>query len=114
MYTTELKRENYEVYNLAVSGLQDAVAHDNFIAFVHFHDPDDTGHHLQDHAEYMEAALRVDRYIWGLMKSLTPGTDVTYCSDHGFSFKELGDAENSHRFCPWGTLATNFPVLNVP
>ncbi len=113
VYYGDEGRKNHEVYRLAVPALKEAVRQRNFIAFVHFHDPDATGHRSRDYATYMQAARRVDRYIWALMQLLSDDTDVIYCSDHGFGFKELGDVKNSHAFNPWGMFATNFSILDV-
>jgi hypothetical protein len=112
VYHGDIHRPNSEVYSLALSALQEAASYENYICFVHFIDPDLTGHQSQDYTKYMEAAREVDEYIWDLMQ-LLPEADIIYCSDHGFNFMELGDVENGHSFSPRGMLATNFPTLDV-
>ncbi len=111
VYHGDKERPNEEVFHLAGRALQEAAGHDNFAAFVHFHDPDTTGHKTQDYREYLKAAGRVDAYIDALMKQLPEDTDIIYCSDHGFNFKTLGDVESSHGFSPWGMVATNADTL---
>lgn len=113
-------RENSEVYALASGQLAEIITndYDNFICFIHFHDPDHTGHTVvnegnpNDYDLYMQKALEVDQMIYDLMLELPANTDVIYCSDHGFDFESQGDPKSEHKFSPHGMLATNFPVLN--
>lgn len=114
IYHGDAPRNNLEVFNLAFSSLSEAITHENFIAFVHFGDPDDTGHATESHDSYMNAAGIVDGYINTLINLLQNGTDVIYCSDHDFHFQELGDAETRHRFAPRGVMATNVVTLSKP
>ncbi len=111
IYHGDKERSNEEVFHLAGPALQEAALHQNFVCFVHFHDPDATGHMTQDYREYLKAAGRVDAYIDALMQQLPEDTDIIYCSDHGFNFRTLGDVENSHGFSPWGMVATNADTL---
>lgn len=104
-------RENSEVFDLAGQSLSEAIKHQHFIAFVHFGDPDHTGHKTHSYSAYMEKAYEVDGYISQLMDLLSSDTDVIYCSDHGFDFKENGDIKCGHKFSPQGMLATNFATF---
>lgn len=116
LYYGDEKREDQEVYDLAVTALQEAITHDNFCCFIHFRNPDDAGHEYKDYDTYIQRALEVDEYIWSLMNLLPPEieTDIIYCSDHGFDFVSLGDVENNHHYSPRGTLATNFATFEYP
>lgn len=112
-YDADIGHSNDEVYALAQVALAEAVTHRNFTCFVHFVDPDHTGHIKANYADYLDAALEeVDQYISLLMQLLPPDVDIIYCSDHGFNFKELGEIETGHRYAPWGMLATNFQTNN--
>jgi len=111
IYLGDKGRTNSEVFQLAVDVLPHANTHDHFLCFIHFADPDHTGHLTQDYETYMEKAFEVDDYIAQLMGLLPHETDIIYCSDHGFDFLSRGDAENNHTSSPHGMLATNFPTL---
>jgi hypothetical protein len=108
IYHGDEKREDREVYDLAVDALGDATSHDHFCCFVHFKNPDGVGHGQRNYEIYMNYAFKVDEYIWDLMQILPPETDVIYCSDHGFDFMELGDPKTNHFHSPQGMLATSF------
>jgi len=110
IYHGDTERPNHEVYALASAALSEAVGHQNFCCFIHFRDPDFTGHNHYEYAAYLNAAREVDRLIGRLMTQLPPGTDVLYCSDHGFHFVELGEVEHGHDFAPRGILTANFPL----
>ena len=112
VYHGDKERDNEEVFELAMNsdGLVEAVQHDNFIAFIHFHDPDCTGHSTENYDDYMQAALEVDNYIYQMM-NLLEDTDILYCSDHDFHFKDNGQTRNGHQFAPLGMGATNVPTL---
>lgn len=110
------------VHELAVPALQEMIQHDNFLAFIHFTDPDLTGHQVingniqapagQTQLDvYKQSALEVDNYIWDLMQILPSDTNIIYCSDHGFDFISEGDAQDHHDFSPLGMLATNFTTI---
>lgn len=110
VYHGDQERENDDVFNLAVPALQEAVNHEKYCCFIHFQDPDCTGHVHKGYNRYMDAAREVDVYVSQLMQLLTPDTKVIYCSDHGFNFIGLGEVEDNHSYAPKGMLATNFPV----
>jgi len=114
VYFGDTERQNHEVYGLAAEALTMACTHDNFCCFIHFRDQDYTGHHYDDYAKYKNAAFQVDRYIEQLMKLIPPGTDLLYCSDHGFNFTALGEGEWGHNCAPRGMLATSFPIAEYP
>lgn len=48
IYHGDEERENEYVFNLATDAIGEMTRHDNFLAFIHFRDPDYTGHMLQD------------------------------------------------------------------
>jgi hypothetical protein len=108
IYHGDKHREDEEVYGLATVALGEAISHENFCCFIHFANPDNTGHKFNNYEEYMKSARAVDDYISRLMQMLPAETDIIYCSDHGFDFKHKGDAQNSHGYSPRGMLATNF------
>jgi hypothetical protein len=116
-YHGDETREDDEVFNLALPALQEAVTHQNFLCFVHFRNPDSTGHRVtRDETEddfeiYMQSARQVDDYIYELMKLLPDDTNIVYCSDHGFDFKSIGEPRNGHKFAPHGMLAVNFETM---
>ncbi len=116
-YYGDQTREDDEVFNLAVPSLSEAVKHQNFLCFVHFRDPDSTGHQVTrkqsegDYEIYLQSARLVDDYIFELMGLLPADTDILYCSDHGFDFMSIGEPRNGHRFAPHGMLAVNFDTL---
>jgi hypothetical protein len=111
IYHGDLVRENLEVFELGAAALNEALTHDNFCCFIHFKDPDYTGHLDKSYLSYYDKALEVDQYIDQLMAMLPADVDVIYCSDHGFNFKELGEVEDNHNYAPEGMLATNFSTL---
>ncbi|MFH1998140.1 MAG: alkaline phosphatase family protein, partial [Planctomycetota bacterium] len=88
--------------------LEKAVVHEHFCCFIHFRDPDHTGHVSKRYNKYLERAREVDYYISDLMSQLPPDTDIIYCSDHGFNFVELGEVYDAHQYAPRGMVATNF------
>jgi hypothetical protein len=106
-YHGDKRRSNQQVFDIAQQALQKAITEDRFVAFVHFTDPDNTGHQTKDYNSYVEAAEEVDQYISALIDILPPETNIIYCSDHGFSFNELGDVRDYHHFAPIGMVATN-------
>ncbi len=116
-YHGDETREDDEVFNLALPALEEAVKHQNFLCFVHFRNPDSTGHRVTrdetegDYEIYMQSARQVDDYIYELMKLLPDDTNIVYCSDHGFDFKSIGNPRNGHKFAPDGMLAVNFETL---
>jgi hypothetical protein len=120
MYRGDRHRSNVQVERLATTALAQAALHRNFICFIHFHDPDRTGHQLirQDQPnklqQFMASALDVDRRIANLLGHLPDDTDVIYCSDHGFDFRDEGEWRNGHSCSPHGMLATSFPVRGLP
>jgi hypothetical protein len=120
VYRGDKPRQNEEVFELARDALQEAALHDHFCCFVHFRDPDKTGHYVvknslpDDFETYMNAAWEVDQYIWELMALSPPDTKVIYCSDHGFDFVSQGDTRNAHKYSPFGMLATNFHTISRP
>jgi hypothetical protein len=114
VYHGDENRDNLEVFNLASAAIEQLHYHANFCCFIHFGDPDCTGHKTEDHDAYMDKALEVDNYIFDLMSDLPEDTNVIYCSDHGFDFKHKGDTDTGHRFSPRGMLATNFVTANHP
>ena len=91
-----------------VLSLLNALTHDNFCCFIHFSDPDETGHLTEKYLKYCVAALLVDQLVAQLMTLLPADVDIIYCSDHGFNFTELGEVEDNHMFAPKGMVATNF------
>lgn len=103
-------RPDSEVFNKGVEILQEAIQYENYICFIHFQNPDATGHQQRSYTAYMDAALQVDTYISQLMQ-IVLDANIIYCSDHGFNFKELGDVETNHNFSPRGMLSTNFPTI---
>jgi hypothetical protein len=113
VYMGDRERENEQVYTAASKALQEAITNDNFCCFIHFHDPDQTGHKKESYNEYLDAAREVDQYVYQLMQILPPDTEIIYCSDHGFNFTELGEVENNHHFAPRGMLSTNFILANA-
>lgn len=108
IYVGDKSRSDWEVFERAQEALREAALHRNYCCFIHFHNPDVTGHREKHPAAFCRAALSVDRYISELMKVLPPDTHLVYCSDHGFNFKELGEVEDSHGFAPQGMAATSF------
>jgi hypothetical protein len=120
VYAGDYERDNDEVHTLATTALLEAVQHDNFLCFVHFHDPDHTGHYVvrngipNDYETYMDKALEVDTYIADLMNILPSNTNIIYCSDHGFGFTSQGDPQDEHACEPLGMCATNFPLTVTP
>jgi hypothetical protein len=110
VYLGDENREDLEVFQAAREALAEAARHRNFCCFVHFHNPDTTGHLTRDAGAFARAALGVDGYIRRLMGTLPDGVDVIYCSDHGFNFTALGEVEDSHGFAPRGMVATSFPT----
>ncbi|MFH1999274.1 MAG: alkaline phosphatase family protein [Planctomycetota bacterium] len=108
VYHGDTERENSEVFDLAATTLGSAVQHENFCCFIHFRDPDYIGHQTLRYNLYLDRARQVDFYIATLMSYLPAGTDILYCSDHGFNFVELGEVYDSHHYAPRGMLATNF------
>jgi hypothetical protein len=114
VYHGNRQRTNQEVFELAQAALDEATQHNNFCCFIHFQDPDHTGHVTKDYDSYMQKALEVDGYIYDLMTSLPQDTDIVYCSDHGFDFAARGDIGDGHLWSPCGMLATNFPTNNYP
>jgi hypothetical protein len=113
VYHADVVRENMEVYELAAAALQEALKHDHFCCFIHFQDPDATGHLLKSYLDYYAKAEEVDQFIYQLMTMLPPDVDIIYCSDHGFNFTELGEVEDNHQFAPRGMMTTNFPLKPV-
>ncbi len=113
VYHADVERENLEVYQLAYDALLQAGNHDNFCCFVQFQDPDRAGHVANDYQSYMDAALEVDNYIFDLMGVLPADTNIVYCSDHGFDFKNRGDTNIGHKYSPRGMLATNADNVNT-
>jgi hypothetical protein len=111
VYLGDEDRTNSDVYQRATKALSVATKKPNFLCFVHFSDPDKTGHLTKDYDTYMEKAWEVDNYIAELMDILPPATDVIYCSDHGFDFTSLGDTNTGHKCSPHGMLATNFETV---
>lgn len=118
------EKENAEVFEKAGLALEEAVKHDNFLAFIHFRDPDHTGHGVTrgalpipfgktDHDVYMESAMEVDNYIFDLMDILPADTSILYCSDHGFDFVSRGDLRNGHRSAPDAMGAVNSVPVNT-
>jgi hypothetical protein len=120
---------NQQAYDSGYSALTEALQCQDFAAFIHFGDPDDTGHETTKYSSYMDQAREVDNYISDLMDLLPassiPGSpsydtnasdfvNVIYCSDHGFDFQDQGDLHNGHGHSPHGMLATNFPTLSTP
>jgi hypothetical protein len=108
VYAGDANRSDREVFLQAHKALKEAVLHQNYCCFVHFHNPDVTGHSAKEPEAYYRAALSVDKYIFELMKLLPPDSLIVYCSDHGFNFKQLGEVEDSHGFAPRGMVATSF------
>ena len=104
------EKSDDDVYQLAENALQEAVQHENYLAFIHFHNPDNKGHATEDYAEYVTSALYVDSLIAQLMSLLPDDTNIVYCSDHGFNFMSLGEVENSHVYAPKGMVGTNAPT----
>lgn len=106
IYHGDVSREDQEVNDLARGAVEEAIRHDNFLCFIHFLNPDHTGHKVtrdgaqDDFNRYMRSALEVDEYIAKLMSLLPNSTDVIYCSDHGFDFISQGDPRNGHKFSP--------------
>ncbi len=114
VYNGDENRDNLEVFNLASAAIEQLHYHTNFCCFIHFRDPDYTGHKTEGHNAYMDKALEVDNYIFDLMRLLPDYTNVIYCSDHGFDFEDRGDTRTDHRFSPCGMVATNFVTANCP
>jgi hypothetical protein len=110
VYLGDRDRRDKEIFAKAYHGLQEAVLHENFCCFVHFHNPDVAGHLSKDPVAYYKAALSVDNYIHHLMQLLPTDAHVIYASDHGFNFTRLGEVEDSHAFAPRGMVATSFPT----
>jgi predicted AlkP superfamily pyrophosphatase or phosphodiesterase len=106
-YHGDRGRSSEEVFELAYQAFQTAITEDKFVAFVHFRNPDAAGHNTLNYDSYVKAAKEVDLYISELIAILPPETNIIYCSDHGFSFKELGEGRYGHRYSPIGMVATN-------
>lgn len=102
------------VHQWAAASLAQALSHENFCCFIHFGNPDNSGHKFKDYTMYMQYARQVDEYVFDLMQQLPGDTDIIYCSDHGFDFISLGDIQDNHAFSPRGVLATNFPTVEPP
>jgi len=110
-YAGDLARSNAEVFQLGQEVIGEALGHERFVLFIHFHDPDGTGHMSKDLGEYMAAAREVDAYIAALMdQAAGSGAALVYVSDHGFDFKHAGDVRDAHQFSPRGMLAANVPL----
>jgi predicted AlkP superfamily pyrophosphatase or phosphodiesterase len=106
-YHGDKYRTNQEVFELAHQAFQTVINENKFVAFVHFRNPDHAGHKTKDYDSYVKAAEEVDFYISQLIDILPEGTNIVYCSDHGFNFKQLGEIENNHGYAPMGMVATN-------
>ncbi|MHC4944603.1 MAG: alkaline phosphatase family protein [Planctomycetota bacterium] len=110
VYQGDKGRDNFEVYELATTAFLEALDHEHFCCFIHFQDPDYTGHLEKSYSKYYAKAEEVDQYIGQLISMLPSDVDIIYCSDHGFNFVELGAVENNHHYAPKGMVATNFPI----
>lgn len=108
VYLGDENRRNPDVASAASTALANAIQHQNYCCFIHFRDPDVTGHATGNSSSYEEAARRVDQYVLGLMQQLPTGVDIIYCSDHGFNFVDQGAVESAHKFAPKGMIATSF------
>jgi hypothetical protein len=113
VYQGDQARENQEVFNLASVAISEALQHEHFCCFIHFRDPDNTGHSVPSYSSYYYAAKIVDNHISQLMDLIPREVKVIYCSDHGFNFEELGEVETNHNYAPEGMMATNFPTSNI-
>jgi hypothetical protein len=111
IYYGDRARTNEAVKSLAIDALTEAVTHENFLCFIHFHDPDSTGHATKDINRYTEKTWEVDGMVADLMALLPDGTDIIACSDHGFGFKSLGDIANDHKYEPNGFVSANMPFV---
>jgi len=118
-------RSTENVYDLGSKVLAEAQQHDNFIVFIHFGEPDGTGHRAVNERwpyhwpAYMDVAVDVLGRVFDLMGGLDCDVDIIACSDHGFGFKladdwngyhHRPDARNHHQFEPFGFVSTNFPI----
>jgi len=111
-YFGDVGRANSEVTELA--SLHLPTLGPRGIGFVHYHDPDDTGHSSQSFDEYMASAVSVDNDVAMLMDLCPEGTRFILCSDHGFNFTELGDIETNHMYAPHGFIAFSDPITTAP
>lgn len=101
-------RSDIKIYDIATGIIAEAATYDNFCLFIHFANPDKTGHATESWDSYLEAAWEVDTYVSYLMENLPDDTDIIYCSDHGFNFTERGKVENNHNYAPDGMFTCNF------
>jgi hypothetical protein len=111
-YFGDVGRENSEVTELASIHLPTLGPHG--IAFVHYHDPDDTGHATESVDQYLASAASVDNDVAMLMDLCPTGTHFILCSDHGWNFKELGDLETNHVYAPHGFVAFSDAITTPP
>ncbi len=76
------------------------------LLYIHFHDIDDMGHNYGPHsAEYLEAMIRVDGYLEGIMEALPKETLIVITADHGMH--ETDDGGNH------GTLVASDMVIPI-
>lgn len=89
------------------------VGNHRYIAFVHFEDPDEAGHHYgKSSSFYREAIIRSDKYLGKLieqLKSYNQYNDslIFLTSDHGFDFRKKG-----HRDAPNVFLVSSRPLIS--
>jgi hypothetical protein len=77
------------------------------LIFVHFHDPDYTGHRSgMGSSEWNEKAIRLDQILGEAVALLSPGI-IFVMSDHGFDDFGL----KKHVNAPQGVIASNQPML---
>lgn len=111
-YFGDVTRENSEVTALASMHLPSLGPRG--IAFIHYKDPDATGHSSGSFEQYMASAVSVDNDVAMLMDLCPAGTHFILCSDHGFNFQELGDFETNHVYAPHGFIAFSDVVTTAP
>jgi hypothetical protein len=111
-YYGDVERANSEVTTLASTYLP--TLGPRGIGFVHYHDPDGTGHSTQSFDEYMASAASVDNDVAMLMNLCPAGTRFILCSDHGWDFAELGDIETNHVYAPHGFIAFSDEIITSP
>lgn len=107
LYKADVYRNTHETWLWGKYAIEHIQEGEYFCMFIHFQDPDKTGHQDKDPQTYLQAARTVDAYIADLMDRLPPDTAIIYCSDHGFNFELLGECESTHTCAPDGMLASN-------
>lgn len=76
------------------------------LLYIHFHEIDDMGHSYgPNSAEYLDAMIRVDGYLEGIVQALPKGTLIVITADHGMH--ETDDGGNH------GTLVASDMVIPI-